>query len=365
MSAVWRRPTQALPTPSHPITQPLFLPQVVPFDGTGLLNGEPQKAAAELLAEAEIATALTGLRGGPVGWDDDAGDATAGFAALRGVGVCRGAYSPVLASAWRAWQAVHGSENAPVDGFEAGQLYALFVVDDGGTDLEHFDVRTAEEARSVLLQAALALAVAEAVLQFEHRDLHWGNVLVRRPAPGARPPAARLAGADVALPGAAGLEVAVIDYTLSRVAAAGGGVAFCDLDADPGLFAGPRGDCQACRWREGGRVVAGTRRRAARLARRRHAPPARAPPLQADTYRRMRKATRGDWSVYTPSTNALWLHYLADVMLTRKRPASSADGLRALRAFRKRALAAGSAGDLLLDPYFEGAWVQRAPRREA
>ena len=115
------------------------------------------------------------------------------------------------------------------------------------------------------------------------------------------------------------------------------------------------------RERSEGRVHNAGRARAFDLA----PPPARAPPLQADTYRRMRKATRGDWSVYTPSTNALWLHYLADVMLTRKRPASSADGLRALRAFRKRALAAGSAGDLLLDPYFEGAWVQRAPRREA
>ena len=39
---------------------------------------------------------------------------------------------------------------------------------------------------------------------------------------------------------------------------------------------------------------------------------------QAETYRRMKKATRGDWRHHAPATNVLWMHYLADICLTQK-----------------------------------------------
>lgn len=50
----------------------------------------------------------------------------------------------------------HGSENDDVAAFGPDQLYVVFVVADGGTDLERFDVRSAAEARSILLQARLS-----------------------------------------------------------------------------------------------------------------------------------------------------------------------------------------------------------------
>lgn len=56
--------------------------------------------------------------------------------------------------------------------------------------------------------------------------------------------------------------------------------------------------------------------------------------LQADTYRRMKKATGGDWEKHTPSTNSLWMHYLTDLLLTNKRCPCSPDQTRALRDFR-------------------------------
>ena len=68
------------------------------------------------------------------------------------MGVCRGRYAEALRGEWHAWDTSHGSENEPVDCFEDEQLFVVFVVADGGSDLEHFAVRSFEEARSILLQ---------------------------------------------------------------------------------------------------------------------------------------------------------------------------------------------------------------------
>ena len=56
--------------------------------------------------------------------------------------------------------------------------------------------------------------------------------------------------------------------------------------------------------------------------------------VQADVYRRMRKATKGDWQKYVPATNVLWIHYLADLLLTEKQIALNASEKRELRGFR-------------------------------
>ena len=42
-----------------------------------------------------------------------------------------------------------------------------------------------------------------------------------------------------------GVLVTLIDFTLSRLITSDGDTAFSDLSADPDLFKGPKGDCQA------------------------------------------------------------------------------------------------------------------------
>ena len=73
---------------------------------------------------------------------------------------------------------------------------------------------TLEQARSVLIQVTYALAIAEAKLSFEHRDLHWGNVLVKTTDEEV---------IEYVLDGRTipvrshGVKVSIIDFTLSRL----------------------------------------------------------------------------------------------------------------------------------------------------
>lgn len=139
------------------------------------------------------------------------------------------------------------------------------------------------------LQVALSLAVAESEFQFEHRDLHWGNVLVS-------PTAEKfityyLNGKSIEVP-THGVKATIIDYTLSRLVYKNQCL-FQDLAADPELFEAS-GD------------------------------------YQYDIYRFMRTQTNNYWEVFEPYTNVLWLHYILDKMI---------DGVRysSRRAIKHRA----------------------------
>jgi len=70
----------------------------------------------------------------------------------------------------------------------------------------------------------------------------------------------------------------------------------------------------------------------------------------------MRKLTRDDWAGAYPGTNTQWLHYLADTLLSKKALQGTGDEQRALRAFRRRAIAYASANEAVWDEYFSGAW---------
>ena len=66
----------------------------------------------------------------------------------------------------------------------------------------------------MLVQVTAALAIAEAELEFEHRDLHWGNVLVSRTEDAVIEFCHQ--GTPLRIE-SSGVKVAIIDFTLSRL----------------------------------------------------------------------------------------------------------------------------------------------------
>ena len=59
------------------------------------------------------------------------------------------------------------------------QQFVVLELKNSGNDLEGVTLTNASQGWAVFQQVAHALAMAEKLLAFEHRDLHWGNVLIQ------------------------------------------------------------------------------------------------------------------------------------------------------------------------------------------
>jgi len=123
--------------------------KVVPFDGDLIVNGETQKRSEEILEEVLLSLTLNNLRSNR---GDEKKDSCNGFIETKDFRVCRGPYDPCLISAWEDYDAKRGSENDHPKDFTSEQCYIVFVLADGGTDLESFALVDYNEARSLLVQ---------------------------------------------------------------------------------------------------------------------------------------------------------------------------------------------------------------------
>jgi hypothetical protein len=185
-----------------------------------------------------------------------------------------GPYPKSLENEWRRYDAEHKSQNE----FPSGRQHLLFTLDDGGDCLEQFTFESMNQAVSVFEQVLCSLAMAERAISFEHRDLHWGNVLI---APESQSDFVyRLADRQFHVT-THGVHCRLIDFSLSR-ASIGQTVFHSDLSAEASLFDG-KGD------------------------------------RQFDIYRQMRDICKDEWQRFCPRTNVLWLHYLLDKLLLKTR----------------------------------------------
>ncbi|XP_038070944.1 uncharacterized protein LOC119739891 isoform X2 [Patiria miniata] len=244
--------------------------KIIPIEGDSQVNGEPQKSFEEILPEIVISRELSALR-------DASTSTTGGFITVNGVSYCRGCYPEKLLDQWNEYNNRKESENDRPDFFPEDQLFIMFEFADGGMDLESKKLESVHQAVSIFQQVALSLAVAEQSLEFEHRDLHWGNVLVIPTSN--KSVSFWLEGEEIKVV-SHGVLAGMIDFTLSRLEKDGCTV-FCDLSSDETLFTG-RGD------------------------------------PQFDVYRKMKDENNNNWEPWNPHTNVLWLHYLLDKLLNAK-----------------------------------------------
>ncbi len=82
---------------------------------------------------------------------------------------------------------------------------------------------------------AFTLGTAEAGIHFEHRDLHWGNILVLPTTE--KSVRYTIDGVSCEVP-TCGVKSTVIDFTISRCRDKNGNTAFTDLSNDEEQFEG-------------------------------------------------------------------------------------------------------------------------------
>ncbi|XP_076055962.1 haspin isoform X1 [Oratosquilla oratoria] len=244
--------------------------KIMPIEGNFKVNGENQKTFGEIVSEIIISKELSGLRE-----SNEGRNCCENFVHVLSSWCVFGSYLPSLLDMWDQFDTEKGSENDRPDLFPDTQLYIILEFGHGGQDLESFVFNNAGQAVAIFLQIAYSLAVSEQELEFEHRDLHWGNVLVA--VSSAKVMEFRIAGKTYKLK-TQGVKATVIDFTLSRLQAPDC-VVFNNLSQDPELFES-EGD------------------------------------YQFEVYRLMKKATKNDWEKFNPYTNVLWLHYILDKMET-------------------------------------------------
>ncbi|CAO1394738.1 unnamed protein product [Diamesa tonsa] len=245
--------------------------KIIPIEGDQLINGEPQKKFSEILSEVVIAMELSSLRNGK-------DFMTNGFVNVKKITCVQGVYPAHLIDLWELYRDNSDTENDHPDVFLDDQLFIVFELANAGQDLEAFTFDNAHQSNSAFLQTALTLAVAERKLQFEHRDLHWGNILLSQT--DEKFIEFRIDGIPITIP-SCGVKVTIIDFTLSRMVY-DGCCLYNDLALDEDFFSA-NGD------------------------------------YQYDIYRLMRERVENCFERYEPYTNILWLHYMIDKLISGAR----------------------------------------------
>ncbi|KAJ2554078.1 hypothetical protein EV175_002714 [Coemansia sp. RSA 1933] len=294
--------------------------KIIPFGNSSVKSGtgEPQTTLRDLYQEIGATLALSRLSERERAKLQEARmqvkmplkpkerELGANFVKAFRVCICKGPLPTPLLRAWDRWKAEYPDlcENARPDYYPENQLFAVFVLEMGGETLENAAVSTWKEARSIIRQLALSMALAERNNSFEHRDLHWGNIMVTRYNSNLTflyqlpPLGSRVKSTLISIPSYK-VRCTIIDYTLSRL--------HIDNDAsDTAATAKP------AKYDPSNNVFY--------VALKDEALFRGEGDIQFDVYRQMRECSKSDWAGFHPHTNVLWLTYALHKILMTKSP---------------------------------------------
>ncbi|KAL1971621.1 hypothetical protein VTN31DRAFT_2242 [Thermomyces dupontii] len=247
-------------------------------------------------------------------------DPIPGFARFREVHVVQGRFPESFQRAWIVYKQTKDDcmnpNPANKRAYADNQLWAILEMDDAGIELEKFRWSNMFQVYDIFWGVAMALARAEELALFEHRDLHLGNICLRSTRPDGAFDAIDATRLDSPSGfGISGLETTIIDYSLSRAELRFGDegtpvecseIASSDLDSKQLFDAVGRDEDEI---------------------------------LLRDTYRYMRNALYtgnaltapaqgqtepGIWREYAPKTNLIWLLFILKNLLKNiHRPAET------------------------------------------
>jgi serine/threonine-protein kinase haspin len=208
------------------------------------------------------------------------------------------------------------------DSYDAQQWFALLEMDDAGPDLETIEFADVFGVWDVFWNVAIAIGKGEADMEFEHRDLHAGNICVQMPEKHDRDrhnninsdstsvACLRDVDLDATKLGFTGIKTTVIDYTQSRAVLSSlpDTVAFKDLNQDLEVF---ESSSEAAYQYDIPRYM-----RDLVLKERTGKKAVLSATLKKRTaMRKEEKAGKVDWREWHPRTNLLWLQFLLTELL--------------------------------------------------
>lgn len=221
-----------------------------------------------------------------------------GFTNFRDVRIVQGRPPKPFVKAFKEFNALQKAKRkqlslfpdpAKKTSYADDQLWAVVEMQDAGMDLEQLvesgDCTSMWIVWDAFWQVALSLAKGEGGAEFEHRDLHLGNICVRMPSE------QNLLWDPKRKLDLTGLETTIIDYTISRASMQDETIAYHDLAVDATLFEGDSTEeyqYDIYRYMRGAVFLDDP---------------------YADFSRQAQRKNRS-WRQYHPITNLIWLHFV-------------------------------------------------------